>query len=219
MAMSSSSLQTRCCSSADGRSTTNSQGDDHASGTSSWYGNDASRWRSNKPVEKGNDCLYGHGVAEELVFGPDNITSGAMSDIQSATRVARNMVTKCGFSDAVGVVFHGGVTGEESASDHTRDLIDSEVKKLTDAAYKRAKDLLTKYSREHKLLAETLLEYETLTGDEVRDIVLKRQKPKRPVINKESGQRGDQSVIGGKQAAVPSKPKTRIPGMSMERAE
>ena len=164
------------------------------------------------------DMAMGGRVAEELIFGPDNITSGAMSDIQSATRVARNMVTKCGFSDSVGVVFHGGSTGEESASDHTRDVIDCEVKKLTDAAYKRAKDLLTKYSREHKLLAETLLEYETLTGDVVRDIVLKRQKPKRPVINKEAGQRGDQSVIGGKNKATPP-PKTRIPGMSMGRAE
>lgn len=162
------------------------------------------------------DMAMGGRVAEELIFGAENITSGAMSDIQSATRVARNMVTKCGFSDSVGVVFHGGVTGEESASDHTRDLIDSEVKKLTDAAYKRAKDLLTKYNKEHKLLAETLLEYETLTGDEVRDIVLKRQKPKRPVINKEGGQRGDQSVV---KKAAPSKPKTRIPGMSMDRAD
>jgi hypothetical protein len=114
-------------------------------------------------------------------------------------------------------VFHGGASGEDSASDHTRDLIDSEVRKLTDAAYKRAKDLLTKHGKEHKLLAETLLEYETLTGDEVRDIVLNRRKPKRPVINKEAGQRGDQSVIGKKSAPV--KPKTRIPGMSMDRAE
>ena len=109
------------------------------------------------------DMAMGGRVAEELIFGPDNITSGAMSDIQSATRVARNMVTKCGFSDSVGVVFHGGSTGEESASDHTRDVIDCEVKKLTDAAYKRAKDLLTKYSREHKLLAETLTRFAILS--------------------------------------------------------
>ncbi|GKY90529.1 hypothetical protein MPSEU_000026600 [Mayamaea pseudoterrestris] len=164
------------------------------------------------------DMAMGGRVAEELVFGSDNITSGAMSDIQSATRVARNMVTKCGYSDAVGVVFHGGAAGEESASEHTRDLIDAEVKRLTDAAYKRAKEILQKHSKEHQLLAETLLEYETLTGDEVRDVVLKRQKPKRPVINKEQGQRGDQGVIGGKKGA-PVKPKTRIPGMSMDRGE
>jgi ATP-dependent metalloprotease len=164
------------------------------------------------------DLAMGGRVAEELIFGADNVTSGAMSDIQSATRVARNMVTKCGFSEQVGIVFHGGVTGEESASDHTRDQIDNEVKKLTDAAYRRAKDLLTKYSKEHKLLAETLLEYETLTGDEVRDIVLKRQKPKRPVINKEGGRRGDQTVVGSDKKTE-SKPKSRIPGMGRNRAE
>ena len=80
-------------------------------------------------------------------------------------------MTKYGFSDEVGIVFHGGDTGEETASAETRASIDEEVKKMTDSAYKRAKHLLTKYSWEHKLLAETLLEYETLTGDEVRDLV------------------------------------------------
>jgi ATP-dependent Zn protease len=134
-------------------------------------------------------------VAEELIFGPENVTSGASSDIMSATRTARAMVTKYGFSDKVGIVYHGGNTGEESASAATRANIDSEVQLLTDSAYKRAKDLLTKYSKEHHLLAETLLEYETLTGDEVRDIVNKRKKPNRPIVNNEGGARGDRSVL------------------------
>ena len=120
-----------------------------------------------------------------------------MSDIQGATRVARNMVTKFGFSDEVGIVFHGGNSGEESASEETRALIDSEVKKMTDESYKRSKELLTKHAREHRLLAETLLEYETLTGDEVRDLVKKHIKPNRPVINKKGGSRGDTSVLKG----------------------
>ena len=55
--------------------------------------------------------------------------------------------------------------------------------------------LLKKYSREHKLLAETLLEYETLTGDEVRDLVLKGKKPNRPIVNTEGGSRGDYSIL------------------------
>jgi len=161
------------------------------------------------------DMAMGGRVAEELVFGKDEVTSGAMSDIQYATRIARHMVTKCGFSEAVGIVFHGGNTGEESASAETRALIDAEVKKLTDAAHKRARDLLTKYSYEHKLLAETLLEYETLTGDEVRDVVLKRQKPKRPVINKNGGSRGDTSILSsGRQGSKT----TTIPGMGKTRA-
>ena len=74
--------------------------------------------------------------------------------------------------------------------------IDEEVKRMTEGAYERAKELLRKHSREHHLLAETLLEYETLTGDEVRALITTGQKPKRPVINKEGGKRGDNSVIG-----------------------
>lgn len=126
------------------------------------------------------DVSMGGRVAEELIFGKDEVTSGAMSDIQVASRIARNMVTKYGFSDEVGIVFYGGETGEETASGETRARIDGEVRKLTDSAYKRAKELLSKHSAKHKLLAETLLEYETLTGDEVRDLVLKGIKPKRP---------------------------------------
>jgi ATP-dependent metalloprotease len=143
------------------------------------------------------DVAMGGRVAEELSFGKDAVTSGAMSDIQGASRVARAMVTKYGFSDEVGIVFHGGNSGEESASEETRARIDAEVKKMTHDAYKRAKDLLSKYSYEHRLVAETLLEYETLTGDEVRDLVKKRKKPSRPVINRDGGKRGDTSGLTG----------------------
>ena len=141
------------------------------------------------------DVAMGGRVAEELIFGEENITSGASSDIQAATRVARNMVTKYGFSDEVGIVFHGGAVGQESASDETRSKIDVEVKKLTQGAYERAKVLLQKHSKAHHLLAETLLEYETLTGDEVRDIVMKGTKPKRPIVNKNKGARGDIAML------------------------
>jgi ATP-dependent metalloprotease len=164
------------------------------------------------------DVAMGGRVAEELIFGKQEVTSGAMSDIQHATRIARNMVTKYGFSDEVGIVFHGGSNGEESASAETRAKIDQEVKKLTESAYKRAKELLTKYSAEHKLLAETLLEYETLTGDEVRDIVTKRTKPKRPVINKDGGQRGDASILTSNPNGTRHGGKSRIPGMGKDRA-
>jgi len=141
------------------------------------------------------DVAMGGRVAEELIFGKEEITSGAMSDLANATKIARNMVTKFGFSDEIGKVYHGGDTGEQSASGQTRSKIDQEVKKLTDESYDRAVTLLKKHSRQHKLLAETLLEYETLTGDEVRDLVKHGRKPKRPVINTEGGQRGDTSVL------------------------
>lgn len=150
------------------------------------------------------DVAMGGRVAEELIFGEENITSGAMSDIKNATSTARNMITKYGYSDEVGIVYHGGNVGEESASGATRSRIDAQVKKLTQDAYGRAKDLLKKHSKQHHLLAETLLEYETLTGDEVRDLVKKGVKPKRPVINTEKGSRGDTSIVsksssGGRQ--------------------
>merc|ERR1712038_457330 len=156
------------------------------------------------------DVAMGERVAEELIFGDENITSGAMSDIANATRTARAMVTKYGFSDQIGIVYHGGRTGEESASDVTRAQIDAEVKKLSEDAYKRAKDLLKKYSKEHHLLAETLLEYETLTGDEVRDIILKGKKPSRAITNKEGGARGDRSVLGG---GTSSSSSSKFPGL------
>lgn len=144
------------------------------------------------------DVAMGGRVAEELIFGEENITSGAMSDIASATKIARAMVTKYGFSDEVGIVYHGGDTGEESASDETRAKIDHEVKRLTNSAYERAKELLKKHSKEHRLLAETLLEYETLTGDEVLELIRKGIKPKRPIVNTLDGARGDRTVLAGK---------------------
>eukprot|EP00339_Tiarina_fusa_P012843 CAMPEP_0117052650 /NCGR_PEP_ID=MMETSP0472-20121206/36396_1 /TAXON_ID=693140 ORGANISM="Tiarina fusus, Strain LIS" /NCGR_SAMPLE_ID=MMETSP0472 /ASSEMBLY_ACC=CAM_ASM_000603 /LENGTH=759 /DNA_ID=CAMNT_0004767363 /DNA_START=275 /DNA_END=2554 /DNA_ORIENTATION=- len=154
------------------------------------------------------DVSMGGRVAEELIFGREEATSGAMSDIQQATKIARNMVTKFGFSEEIGLVNYGGSTGEEHASEETRNKIDAEVKKLTDASYKRAKDLLSKYSKQHHLLARTLLEYETLTGDEVRALIKKSIKPKRPVIDKGArGSRGDQDVVGGK---------TRLPGLGKD---
>lgn len=140
------------------------------------------------------DVAMGGRVAEELVFGDAEVTSGASNDIFQATRIARAMVTKYGFSPEVGIVYHGGESGQE-ASAETRALVDVEVKKLTQAAYTRARNLLVKHQSRHKLLAETLLEYETLTGDEVRNVVQNGIKPKRPVINKVGGERGDTSIL------------------------
>jgi len=105
------------------------------------------------------------------------------------------MVTKYGFSDEIGLVRYGGSTGQEHASEETRNKIDSEVKKLTDASYNRAKEILTKYSKQHHMLAQTLLEYETLTGDEVRDLIKQGVKPKRAIINHDEGARGNRGIL------------------------
>jgi len=153
--------------------------------------------QSKKQMVAMMDVAMGGRVAEELIFGEDEVTSGASNDIQQATRIARAMVTKFGFSEEIGIVYHGGDSGEE-ASPETRALVDAEVKKLTQAAYKRAKALLSKYSHRHKMLAETLIEYESLTGDEVRDVVKHGRKPKRSVINKSGGERGDTSILSDK---------------------
>jgi len=156
------------------------------------------------------DVCMGGRVAEELIFGEENVTSGASSDIQMATRIARAMVTKYGFSDDCGIVFYGGETGQSDASASTRAKIDEEVKRLTSAAYERATALLKKHSKEHKLLAETLLEYETLTGDEVRELILKGKKPKRPVVNTSGGGRGDQALV----AKTKKEGKSRLAGLA-----
>jgi ATP-dependent metalloprotease len=166
--------------------------------------------QSLKQMKAMMDVCMGGRVAEELIFGREETTSGAMSDIVNATRIARNMVTKYGFSEEIGLVNYGGQTGEEHASEETRNKIDAEVKKLTDASYKRAKDVLMKYHRQHHLLAKTLLEYETLTGDEVRDLVKKGTKPKRPVINKDGGARGNREVLNAGSG------KSRLPGLGKD---
>jgi len=123
------------------------------------------------------DVCMGGRIGEELMFGSENVTSGAVSDIQQATNIARALVTKFGFSDEVGFVY------QEKASGKTKDVIEFEVKKIIDASYKRAKELLKKHSKEHVLLAETLLEYETLTGGEVMDILKNGKKPNKPKIS------------------------------------
>ena len=176
--------------------------------------------QSYKEMIASMDVAMGGRVAEELIFGADNVTSGAVSDIQYATRIARALVTKYGFSKNIGIVYHGGSTGEESASAETRAHIDEEVKKLTDEAYQRAKDLLNNHSKVHHLLAESLLEYETLTGEEVRAIIKNGSKPKRSVVNKDKGQRGDQSVLKGKNnTSSGSEPREPIKGWGFGRRE
>jgi len=168
--------------------------------------------QSYKEMLAGMDVAMGGRVAEELIFGEENVTSGAMSDIANATKLARAMVTKYGFSPEVGIVYHSGDTGEHSASEGTRGKIDGEVKRLTDASYQRATDMLKKYNKAHCLLAETLIEYETLTGDEVRELIKNGKKPNRPIISKTNGARGDTSVLNVDSNSGKDR-KSRIPAL------
>ena len=118
-------------------------------------------------------------VAEELIFGAENVTSGATSDIQQVSRIARAMVTQFGFSEALGNVdyaneresYLGVSSGGTSHSGTTQKLIDDEVKKIVDEGYARAKQILTEKNEDLHRLAQGLLEYETLTGDQIRRVI------------------------------------------------
>jgi cell division protease FtsH len=118
-------------------------------------------------------------AAEELVFGPDNVTSGAASDIQQVSRIARAMVTKFGMSQKLGNIdyanemftYLGPQTGGVNAGPDTHELIDEEVRKLVDEGYETAKRILTEKRDDLDRLAQGLLEYETLTGKEITRVV------------------------------------------------
>ena len=130
-------------------------------------------------------------VAEELIFGYDKVSSGASSDIQYATGLARNMVTKWGMSDKLGPLQYEdqqegylgmGGSARLFASDETNKLIDSEIRMLVDGAHARATEILKTNEDKLHLLAQALLEYETLTGEEIEQLMKdgKIDRPDRP---------------------------------------
>ncbi len=118
-------------------------------------------------------------VAEELIFGEENATSGAASDIQQVTKIARAMVTQFGFSDDLGYVdyaneqqsFLGTYNTPANVAPDTQERIDAEVKRIVDEGYSVAKDILSEKIEDLHRLAEGLLEFETLTGDEITKVI------------------------------------------------
>ena len=128
-------------------------------------------------------------VAEEMIFGHDKVTSGASSDIQMATALAKDMVTKFGMSNELGPlsysenedeVFLGrSITRQQHMSEETAKKVDIEVKKIVDRGYQRAKKILTEKLDDLHKLAKALLVYETLSGEEIQNLVLKNIEPKR----------------------------------------
>ncbi|MFC0687199.1 ATP-dependent zinc metalloprotease FtsH [Novosphingobium clariflavum] len=134
-------------------------------------------------------------VAEELIFGYDKVSSGASSDIQYATSLARNMVTKWGMSDKLGPLQYEesqegylgmGGSHRTMASDETNKVIDSEIRGLVDTAHARATTLLKDNAEQLEALAQALLEYETLSGEEINQL-LKDGKLDRPSEPRGSG--------------------------------
>nr|GMD90144.1 ATP-dependent zinc metalloprotease FTSH 4, mitochondrial [Ipomoea batatas] len=114
------------------------------------------------------DVCMGGRVAEELIFGENEVTSGASSDLQQATNLARAMVTKYGMSKEVGVVTHNYDDNGKSMSTETRLLIEKEVREFLDKAYNNAKTILTTHNKELHALANALLEHETLSGSQIK---------------------------------------------------
>ncbi|HSZ51943.1 MAG TPA: ATP-dependent zinc metalloprotease FtsH [Caulobacteraceae bacterium] len=132
--------------------------------------------------------MMGGRVAEELIFGKHKITSGASSDIQAATSLARNMVTRWGFSDELGTVCYGdnqeevflghSVARTQNVSEDTAQKIDREVRRLVQGGLDEARRILTERMEDLHTLAKALLEYETLTGEEIQNVI-KGVKPNR----------------------------------------
>ncbi|KAL3155675.1 hypothetical protein ABBQ32_012702 [Trebouxia sp. C0010 RCD-2024] len=118
------------------------------------------------------DVCMGGKVAEEVIFGRDAVTSGARSDLQQATSLARHMVTECGMSDELGPVYLlSDGHGERATSGDTQRRIDAEVTKMLREAYKRVTTLLTEREGELHTLARALLEHETLTRGDIQQVL------------------------------------------------
>jgi cell division protease FtsH len=146
-------------------------------------------------------------VAEELVFGADKVSNGASGDIKMATNQARMMVTEWGMSERLGMVAYGensqevflghSVTQSKNLSEETARLIDVEIRQIIDDSYARAKQILTDNRGELDALANGLLEYETLSGDEIRTVLrgekVVRERPDEPT----SSGRGSVPTSGG----------------------
>lgn len=137
--------------------------------------------------------MMGGRVAEELIFGKMNITSGASSDIQQATKLARAMVTQWGFSEKLGVVAYAenqeevflghSVARTRTISGETAKIIDAEVRRIVEEGHSEARRILTEKAEDHEKLSQALLEYETLSGEEIKDLLEKGLAPNRDESN------------------------------------
>jgi cell division protease FtsH len=126
------------------------------------------------------------------VFGRDKVTSGAASDIEQATKLARMMVTRWGLSDELGTVAYGenqeevflgySVARQQNMSEATTQKIDAEIKRLVEAGYQEAQQILEEKRADLEMLAKGLLEFETLSGDEIKDLLIGKRPMRESVI-------------------------------------
>jgi cell division protease FtsH len=140
---------------------------------------------SKRRLESRIATLFGGRLAEEIIFGPESVTTGASNDIERATEIARNMVTKWGLSDKLGPltysedqgeVFLGRqVTQHKQVSDVTAHVIDEEVRRLIDSNYVRAKGILVSHTDKLHKMADALIKYETIDETQIKDIMEGRE--------------------------------------------
>jgi cell division protease FtsH len=138
-------------------------------------------------IESQLASLYGGRVAEELIFGTDKVTTGASNDIERATKMARNMVTKWGLSDELGPIAYGeeedevflgrSVTQHKNVSDDTARRIDEVVRGILDKAYRRTTGILTENMDKLHAMAKALLLYETIDAPQIDAIMDGREPP------------------------------------------
>jgi cell division protease FtsH len=137
--------------------------------------------QSKEQLESMISSMFGGRIAEQLIFGKDNVTTGASNDIERATLIARNMVTRWGLSDKLGPltyseeqgeVFLGhSVTKHKAVSDETAHMIDEEIKHIIDRNYKRAEKLLKDNLDKLNMMAEALIKYETIDANQIDEIM------------------------------------------------
>jgi len=145
---------------------------------------------SKRRLESAIATLFGGRIAEELIFGPESVTTGASNDIERATELARNMVTKWGLSDKLGPLTYSEETGEvflgrsvtqhKQVSDVTAHAIDEEVRSVIEQNFQRARTILTAALDKLHAMAEALMKYETIDDEQLKDIMAGKI-PKPPV--------------------------------------
>jgi cell division protease FtsH len=132
-------------------------------------------------LESKISSLFGGRLAEEIIFGNNNVTTGASNDIKKATEIARNMVTKWGLSEKVGPLTLGGddeevflghsITRHKEVSEATSSIVDAEVRSLIDRNYKRAEKILRENIEKLHAMAEALIKYETIDVGQIKDVM------------------------------------------------
>ena len=160
---------------------------------------------SKERLESQISSLFGGRIAEELIFGPESVTTGASNDIQRATELARNMVTRWGLSEKLGPltyseeegeVFLGhSVTQHKTVSDQTQDLIDEEVRNIINRNYQRSTQILEEQEQKLHVMASALIRYETIDTEQIKDIMDGREPRPPQDWSDQSPPGGDSPVV------------------------